>query len=64
MGTAEIVDRQEAVVKLDVPNVTLDGTASFERHEQLIRLCESGDAEAAASTAFDTWHSLGGPQPA
>ena len=37
---------------------SLGGAASVERHEELIRLCEAGDAEGAASLAFDTWHSL------
>jgi len=37
---------------------TLDGRASVRRHDELIKLCEAGDAEAAASAAFDTWHSL------
>ncbi|UOE46136.1 GntR family transcriptional regulator [Agromyces larvae] len=37
---------------------TLGGADSVGRHETLIRLCEQGDAEGAASVAFDTWHSL------
>ncbi|QEO14821.1 GntR family transcriptional regulator [Agromyces intestinalis] len=37
---------------------TLSGADSVDRHETLIRLCEQGDAEGAASIAFDTWHSL------
>lgn len=37
---------------------TLDGRASVRRHEELIKLCEAGDAEAAAAAAFGTWHSL------
>jgi DNA-binding GntR family transcriptional regulator len=35
-----------------------DGEASVERHERLIDLCESGDVEGAASTAFSTWQTL------
>ncbi|WP_243695171.1 GntR family transcriptional regulator [Agromyces protaetiae] len=37
---------------------SLGGAASVERHELLIGLCERGDAEGAASVAFDTWHTL------
>jgi len=37
---------------------SLDGRASFDRHEELIRLCSAGDADRAAEVAFDTWHSL------
>ncbi|GAA1818558.1 GntR family transcriptional regulator [Agromyces neolithicus] len=37
---------------------SLAGRASFDRHEQLIRLCAAGDADGAAAVAFDTWHSL------
>jgi DNA-binding GntR family transcriptional regulator len=34
------------------------GRDSASRHDTLIALCESGDVEAAAEVAFDTWHSL------
>lgn len=34
------------------------GRASAAQHEELIRLCAAGDAEAAAAVAYDTWHSL------
>ena len=37
---------------------SLDGRASFARHEDLIELCAAADAEGAAAVAFDTWHSL------
>lgn len=37
---------------------SLGGHASVARHEELIRHCAEGDAERAASLAFDTWHSL------
>ncbi|PZF80139.1 GntR family transcriptional regulator [Jiangella anatolica] len=37
---------------------TLGGRASVARHDELIRLCAAGDADAAAAVAFDTWHSL------
>jgi len=37
---------------------SLVGAASVERHEELIRLCEEGDADGAASVAFDIWHTL------
>lgn len=37
---------------------TPDGRASVARHDELIRLCAAGDAEAAAAAAFDTWHTL------
>jgi DNA-binding GntR family transcriptional regulator len=37
---------------------TLDGRASVRRHDELIRLCDAGEAAAAAEVAFDTWHSL------
>jgi len=36
----------------------VDGRVSVNRHEQLIDLMEAGDAEGAASVAFDIWHSL------
>jgi DNA-binding GntR family transcriptional regulator len=36
----------------------VDGRVSVGRHEQLIDLIEAGDAEGAASVAFDIWHSL------
>ncbi len=35
-----------------------DGHASVTQHDELIRLCAAGDAEAAAAVAYDTWHSL------
>ena len=35
-----------------------DGRRSPDRHEDLIRACETGDIEAAAAIAFDTWHTL------
>jgi DNA-binding GntR family transcriptional regulator len=34
------------------------GDASVELHEQLIELLATGDAQRAASVAFDIWHSL------
>ena len=37
---------------------TLAGRGSVARHEDLVRLLEDGDAEAAAALAFDTFHSL------
>ena len=37
---------------------SVDGRASLERHDNLIRLCAAGDAEGAAAVAFDTFHSL------
>ena len=37
---------------------TLVGRGSVARHEDLVRLLEDGDAEAAAALAFDTFHSL------
>ncbi|PUB20291.1 DNA-binding GntR family transcriptional regulator [Promicromonospora sp. AC04] len=37
---------------------SLDGRASFARHDELIRLCAAGDADRAAAVAFDTWHTL------
>jgi DNA-binding GntR family transcriptional regulator len=42
----------------------VDGPTSVKRHNQLIDLIESGDAEAAAALAFDTWHSLPADEPA
>lgn len=36
----------------------VDGRASVDRHERLIELIEAGDANGAASVAFDIWHSL------
>ena len=35
-----------------------DGHPSVELHERLISLLAAGDAEQAASVAFDIWHSL------
>jgi DNA-binding GntR family transcriptional regulator len=35
-----------------------EGRASLARHDDLIRLCAAGDADAAATVAFDTFHSL------
>jgi len=37
---------------------SLDGRRSFARHDELIQLCRSMDADGAAMVAFDTWHSL------
>lgn len=37
---------------------TLAGRASVTRHDDLVRLLEQGDTEAAAALAFDTFHSL------
>ena len=37
---------------------TLGGRTSVARHDELIRLCAEGDADAAAALAFDTWHTL------
>ncbi|MEV6282710.1 GntR family transcriptional regulator [Kribbella sp. NPDC051770] len=42
----------------------VDGPTSVTRHTQLIDLIEAGDATAAASLAFDTWHSLPADEPA
>jgi len=35
-----------------------DGQISGEVHEKLIALLEAGEAEPAATVAFDIWHSL------
>lgn len=35
-----------------------DGRSSVTRHDQLTDLLAAGDAEAAASVAYDIWHSL------
>jgi hypothetical protein len=35
-----------------------DGHASVELHAQLIELIAAGDVQAAASAAFDIWHTL------
>ena len=37
---------------------SLPGQASVARHDELIRLCATGDVEVAAAVAYDTWHSL------
>ena len=37
---------------------SLSGRASVALHEQLIDLCEAGDAEAAAAVAYTTWETL------
>ena len=37
---------------------SLTGRGSIALHDRLIRLCESGDADAAAQVEFATWHSL------
>jgi len=34
------------------------GSASLARHDELIRLCATGDVEQAAAVAFDIWHTL------
>ena len=36
----------------------LRGRDSVRQHDELIRLCATGDAEGAAAVAHDTWHSL------
>jgi len=36
----------------------VDGRTSIDKHEQLMDLMEAGDADAAASVAFDIWHRL------
>lgn len=41
-----------------------NGTTSVDAHEKLIALYAAGDVEGAASTAFDTWHSLTVPEVA
>ncbi|MET0844077.1 MAG: FCD domain-containing protein, partial [Mycetocola sp.] len=41
-----------------------DGDVSVEQHERLIDLLAAGDAERAASVAFDIWHSLPTGDPA
>jgi DNA-binding GntR family transcriptional regulator len=35
-----------------------DGQAAIERHERLIQLLASGDAERASELTFEIWHSL------
>ena len=37
---------------------SVEGHASADRHDELIRACAAGDAEAAAAVAYETWHSL------
>jgi len=37
---------------------TRDGGLSFTRHEELIELLATGDADQASIVAFDIWHSL------
>jgi DNA-binding GntR family transcriptional regulator len=37
---------------------SLGGRASITRHDELIRLCAAGDADRAATVAFDTWRTL------
>ncbi|RCK70015.1 GntR family transcriptional regulator [Desertihabitans brevis] len=46
------------VRRAELARFGVDGLASVERHEQLIALCESGDAAGAASAERDTWRSL------
>jgi DNA-binding GntR family transcriptional regulator len=36
---------------------------SLARHDELIRLCAAGDADAAAAVAFDTFHTLPTDEP-
>jgi DNA-binding GntR family transcriptional regulator len=36
----------------------LRGRDSVRQHDELIRLCATGDVEGAAAVAHDTWHSL------
>ncbi|WP_336026807.1 GntR family transcriptional regulator [Geodermatophilus sp. FMUSA9-8] len=42
---------------------SLRGRTSVTRHDELIRLCATGDAEGAAGVAYDTWHSLPSEEP-
>jgi DNA-binding GntR family transcriptional regulator len=37
---------------------SLSGRASVALHEQLVRLCEAGDVEAAAAVSHQTWETL------
>lgn len=37
---------------------SLRGDTSVARHDELIRLCATGDVAGAAAVAYDTWHSL------
>ena len=37
---------------------SLQGRSSVRQHDELIRLCATGDVEGAAAVAHDTWHSL------
>ena len=41
-----------------------DGQSSVDQHERLIDLLAAGDADRAASVAFDIWHSLPTEDPA
>lgn len=43
---------------------SLGGKSSVARHDELIRLCAAGEAEAAADVAFDTWHTVPTQGPA
>ena len=40
-----------------------DGHASVDQHAQLIELIAAGDADGAASVAFDIWHTLAADVP-
>lgn len=56
---ASVLDHFGPVVRrAERARFAADGQASLRRHEQLIALLASGDAEGAADLTFETWHSL------
>ena len=59
-AVAAVLDQYTPVVRR-AERLRFSGVAgrdSIDRHDDLLRLCAAGEAEAAAAVAFDTWHSL------
>jgi DNA-binding GntR family transcriptional regulator len=56
---ATVLDQFDPLVRrVERLRFTTDGHASVEVHARLIELMAAGDAQAAASVAFDLWHTL------
>ena len=54
-----VVDHYDPLVRrAERQRFVSDGRASVDLHDQLIELLATGNAEEAASVAFDIWHSL------
>ncbi|MCY1138016.1 GntR family transcriptional regulator [Actinoplanes sp. Pm04-4] len=56
---ATVLDQFDPLVRrVERLRFTTDGHASVEVHARLIELMAAGDAQAAASVAFELWHTL------